>query len=135
MYWENKMHSTYRRSNPCKLTSMHFYTYWNRVKICNVLFLQIMETLLWDNFYSTRKILFFQISSVKNFWVAARVKKKTSDWRCKSSVKNLYSIRENAWNLSLSEHISRYELAGAALGRKLISADLILLVKLKYRNK
>ena len=50
----------------------------------------------------THKILFPQISSVKNFSVAARVKNKTSHWRCKSSVKSVYPIRETAWKLLLS---------------------------------
>ena len=76
-----------------------------------------------------------QISSVKNFWIATRVKNKTRHWRCKSSVENVYSICETAWNLLISEHILRYELARATLGRKKISVDLILLIKLKYRNK
>ena len=77
---------------------------------------------------------FFPDSSEKNFWVAARVKNKASHWRCKSSVKNEYTIRETAQNLLLFQHILRYELARATR-RKKISADLILLRKLKYQNK
>ena len=162
-----------------------------------------METLLWDETFTVPiRYVFFQISSVKNFWVAAWVRNKRSysldmsvksekhifnTWSCVKSVtpsekhilntwscvkniysileaawnlllpqkniysireavwnlllsqkniysiceaawnlllsqKNIYSIREAAWNLLLYQHILRYELAGATLGRTKIAS-------------
>ena len=52
-------------------------------------------------------IMYFfpQISEVKNFWVAARMKKKTGHWKLKSSIKKLKPVSATEWNVLLSQHI------------------------------
>ena len=75
--------------------------WWYRYVTLLNIFL-FMETLLWHDLCSTHHILFPQIAAVKNFWVAARVKKKTGHWKCKSSVKNLNPISATEWNVLLS---------------------------------
>ena len=86
---------------------LHINTYcWTGYRYVTVLYIFLfMETLLWHDLRCTHNILFFQISVVKKFWLAARIKKKTNHWKYKSSVKNLNPIRKTEWNLLLSQQI------------------------------
>ena len=71
--------------------------YWNMAQICNAFVFFYSRRLYCDTIFAAP--IAPQISAVKNFWVAARVKKKTSHWKCKSSVKNLNLLSETEWNV------------------------------------